>query len=117
MASEEDSFEMDEMMESIHEFHTSFGGALLKRWGFSQDFNRIAMRHEGPKFSASTEEDILIVNLASKLVQQIGFALIENGELEVAKLDSAKLLDVDPETIAEIGEETSQFMQETAHIF
>jgi len=114
---QEESLHMDDVIAGIQEFHTSFGGVLLKRWRFPQDFIRIATRHEGPSFSPSIEKVILIVNLANNLAREIGYGILDDGEIELSKLDSARILEVDTDILDKIGEETAKIMKESTHIF
>ncbi|MBW1801548.1 MAG: HDOD domain-containing protein [Deltaproteobacteria bacterium] len=109
--------DMDEIIESIQEVHASFGGALLKSWGFEQDISRVAIRHEGPTFPPDIEKEILIVNLANNLVRNLGYGLSENGQVDLSSLDSAKMLDVDTAILDRLGKETEQSMLENAQIF
>ena len=116
--SQNESLNMSDVIAGIQEVHTSFGGALLSRWGFAKDFNRIATRHEGPHFSPQTEKDILIVHLANNLVSKIGYSLSNNGhEIELSDLESLKLLEIEPDEINLIGEEVKKIMEDVAHIF
>jgi putative nucleotidyltransferase with HDIG domain len=112
------SLEMADIIDSVQEAHTSFGGALLKGWGLTQEFRRIAMHHEGPTFPSKTESSLLIVNLANNLVRNIGYTLFDdNDEVVLSDLESAKLQEIDPESLDPIGQEIQEIMRETAHIF
>ncbi len=115
-APKDDSWDLKDVIEGIQDAHTSFGSSLLKRWGFTQDFCRIAMRHEGPKFSSLTEEALLIVNLANNLTQKIGYSLSENDK-PLSDLDSTKLLKIDTDTLNSVGDETINAMQTVSGIF
>ena len=108
---------MSDVIESIQEVHTSFGGALLSRWGFTKDFNRIATRHEGPNFSSNTEKEVLIVHLANKLVSKIGYSFCNDDEVELSGLESLKLLEIEPDAVDLIGEDVKKIMEDVAHIF
>ena len=103
-------------MESIQEVHATFGGAILQRWRFAQDFIKVATGHTGPKFSSTTEKEILIVNLSNNLTRKIGYSLFDN-DIELSGLESANLLELDSDTLENIGEETIKIMHETAHAF
>jgi len=100
----------------IQEVHTSFGGEVLKAFGFPQEFIKIATQHEGPKFSATTEKEILMVNLASNIAHQIGYGLFDD-EIELSNLESTKLLEIDPDELDTIVEETKKIMQNTGHLY
>jgi putative nucleotidyltransferase with HDIG domain len=110
-------FDLEEIAHSLQDVHTSFGGALLKRWGFPQDFNRIAIRHEGPRFSAKEEKPVLIVNVANSLVRNIGYSLFKGDAVKLSDLESLKMLDLDLNILGSIGDEVLEIMQKAAHIF
>jgi putative nucleotidyltransferase with HDIG domain len=117
---EGESIGMEEIVTSIQEVHTSFGGALLKRWGFSQEFNAVAIRHEGSHYAPETEKPILVVNLANKLAHSLGYGIVENvenGELTLSELDSAKMLKLNEDTLNDTGEHIKGLMEESHQLF
>ena len=107
---------MADIIESIQKAHTAFGRDILDRLGFAQNFSRIALGHEGPNFNPKTEKDILIVNLANNIARKIGYSIFDD-EVDLLKLKSAELLQIDQDTLAAIGEEVKNMIQDTAHIF
>jgi putative nucleotidyltransferase with HDIG domain len=111
-----ESSNMDQVVASIQEVHSSFGGVVLDRWGFSQEFKRIAIRHEGPKFHPATDKAILIVNVANILVRRIGYSLIDDN-VEPSEAESVKLLELDSMELVPICEVIEERMEDTAHIF
>lgn len=100
----------------VQEVHASFGGEVLKSLGFAEEFIKIADQHEGPKFSATTEKDILMVNLASNIAHKIGYGLLDD-EIELSDLESTKLLEIDPDALDTIVEETKKIMQNIGNIY
>ena len=110
--------DMEEIVESIDEVHTAFGGTLLQRWGFPGDFVRIATRHEGLSFAPQTEQSILVVNLANHIAHNAGYGWRESAErTDPSTLDSARLLQLDLATIEAITVETAHAMEGTSPIF
>ncbi len=113
---QDELFNMADITICIQEVHTSFGGEVLKSLGFAEEFIKIADQHEGPEFSATTEKDILMVNLASNIAHKIGYGLLDD-EIELSNLESTKLLEIDPYALETIVEETKKIMQNIGNIY
>jgi len=107
------TFDEAELINSVHEVHTIFGAALLEKWGFTRDFVRVAKLHEWTKFDPETEKDVLIVNLADNLVHQIGYGFFDKGEIDLAGLDSTKLLQIGPDILEKMGQEVEKAIEES----
>lgn len=103
----EDILDIDYIINTIRELHANLGGAVIKRWGLSEDYIRVAVKHPGPRFDPKTEKSILIVNLGSYIADSMGYG-IRDVEESVSDLDSARILKIDEETIEEIRNETKQ---------
>jgi putative nucleotidyltransferase with HDIG domain len=106
----------DLIQANIQQGHLSIGGVLLRRWGFEDIFIKVVTMHESPEFSPETEKEILIVHLANMLSRTIGYSLFEE-EVDFNELDSAKFLQMDPDTLGQIGEEVKGIIQDVAHLF
>lgn len=111
------SLDMQEVLAEINAVHTSFGGTILRKWGFSEALARISLLHQGPAFRKDTDIEILIVNLAGKMATKIGYALSDDEEIDLSKLASARILDIDPYLLDMICEETKSKMMEANHLF
>ena len=107
------TFDEADLIDSVYEVHTSFGAYLLDKWEFSKDFVSIAKLHEWTKFDPETEKDVLIVNLADNLAHKIGYGFFDKGEIDLAGLDSTKLLQISPDILEKIGQEVEKAMEET----
>jgi HD-like signal output (HDOD) protein/AmiR/NasT family two-component response regulator len=103
----EDILDIDDIINTIRELHANLGGAVIKRWGLSEDYIRVAVKHPGPRFDSKTEKSILIVNLGSYIADSMGYG-IRDVEESVSDLDSARILEIDEETIEDIRNETKQ---------
>jgi putative nucleotidyltransferase with HDIG domain len=106
----------DLVQANIQQGHLSIGGVLLRRWGFEDIFIKVVTMHEDPVFSPETEKEILVVHLANMLTRNIGYSLFEEG-VDFNELDSAKFLQMDPDTLGQIGEEVKGIIQDVAHLF
>lgn len=111
------TFDETYLINSVYEVHTSFGAYLLEKWEFTQDFVRIAKLHEWTKFDLKTEKDVLIANLADNLAHKIGYGFFDKDEIDLAGLDSTKLLQIDTVALDEIGEEVKTMMAESTGAF
>jgi HD-GYP domain-containing protein (c-di-GMP phosphodiesterase class II) len=112
-----ESLDTGEIMAAIHEAHNSFGGAILRKWGYSEAMVRIPLLHEGPDFRRDMDKQILIINLASNIADSIGYGLEEDHCEDPSKLSSAKLLEVDIGMIEDIGEKVKLIMNDVSNAF
>ncbi|MCP3875323.1 MAG: HDOD domain-containing protein [Desulfobacteraceae bacterium] len=123
----DESFKDDDLLFAIQEIHTTFGGALLKKWKFSNTFIQIAELHHWSNFSAKREKDLLIINLANNLAKNIGFDFFNyknqkdekekknEGEKKMLKL--LKKLGLEHTRFVQIGEEAKTTIKESARAF
>jgi HD-GYP domain-containing protein (c-di-GMP phosphodiesterase class II) len=112
-----ESLDTGEIMAAISEAHTSFGGAILRKWGYSEALVRIPLLHEGPDFRRDMDKEILAINLASNIADNIGYGLKEDRCADPSKIASAKLLDADLGMIEDISQDVKKLMEEAAQVF
>jgi len=117
MYSKDNSLDIDEIMAAIHEAHTSFGSAILRKWGYSETLARIPLLHEGPDFRPDTDRDILTINLASCIANNSDYGLEENKSNDPSKKSSARLLDADFGMIEDITEDLKTLMDGASEVF
>lgn len=108
---------VEAVMPVMQKAHTEFGGMLLERWGFSKDFMNAALLHEGPGFSDTTAKEVLVVHLANMLTRAIGCSLFDESALDLAGLESARLLGLDGAALETIKAEIQKVMQESPQSF
>ena len=108
--------DMDVVAASINEAHLRIGGALLKLWAIADEYLEIVSMHEGPEFNPQTGKELLVVNLANMLSRDMGFSLFDE-KVDFAQLESAKLLNIEPDAVIGIGEEIKKIIQDVAHLF
>ena len=65
---------------AIHEIHTTFGAALLKRMRFSQNFVHIVEFHHWNTFGAGSEQEMLILSVADHLAYELGYGFLRTAE-------------------------------------
>jgi len=117
MYAKNSSLDIGEIMAAIHEAHSSFGGAILRKWGYSETLIRVPLLHEGPDFRPDTDREILTINLASTIANNIGYGLKEDICPEPSKIKSARLLDADFGMIEDLGQEVKNLMNEVSNVF
>ena len=106
----------DVVQANIQEGHLSMGGVLLRRWGFDNTFIKVVTLHEGHKLSPETEKDVMVSHLANMLTRIIGYSLFDDV-VDLNELDSAKFLQMDADTLGQIGEDVKGIIQDVAHLF
>ena len=96
---------------NLQEGHVSLGVEMLKRWGFSDGFMNVISHHEDIEFSPQAGKEPLVIHLANMLTRNIGYSLFDN-EIDLAELDSARLLEVDADALENIGEEIKKIIRD-----
>ena len=109
------SLSMDAIEANIQEAHIGLGSMLLKRWGFDAELINVINHHEDEAFSPDTVKEVLVVHLSNMLTRNIGFSLF--GEVDLAEIQSAKILKLETEKVEAIGEEVKSIMSDVAHLF
>jgi len=114
-----ESLSIDTIEANLQGAHIGLGSMLLKRWGFKAEFINVITHHEDEEYSSDTVKEILVVHLSNMLTRNIGFSLFE--EVDLAEIQSAKILKLETEKIEAIGEEVktiiSDIISDVAHLF
>jgi HD-like signal output (HDOD) protein len=101
----------------LKDAHETLGAGLLKNWDFAEQFIRVAQMHEDPVLSDKTEKSILIVHLANIITRTIGLSHYNDEGLDLAAVESAKLLGLTSDTLTEIAKETKKLVEASANMF
>ena len=109
VSSHDISSNMSAIFEIIQKVHANFGGAIVKRWGLTERFIKIALQHEGPEFNPQMDKDVLLVNLASNLANQLGYGLLDQ-DIDLSQLDSTHHLGIDPNSLNTISQEVKEMV-------
>lgn len=104
---------MQNIISNIQVIHSSFGGFMLERWGYNKELIEIARQHDKEEFSENTEKTILVVSLANVLTRKLGYSLFDNN-IDPSETESAKQLELNPEVLDTIIQETEKLMQDAA---
>ena len=110
------SSNMSAVYEIIQKVHANFGGVIVKRWGLTERFIKIAVEHEGPEFDDQTDKEVLLVNLASNLAKYLGYSLIEK-DVNLSQLIVTRLLGIDPASLDAIGQEVKELVLGASDFF
>ena len=111
------TLEIDEILKSLQDVHGSFGAAILKRWGFAREFQRVAALHDKQQFTAMTDKPVLIVHLANRMARQIGFGLSPEEAPVLEQNDAAATIGVGDEAAERIRHATVKMMKLAGGIF
>lgn len=113
-----ESLDIDEMLDEAKAVHTSFGSAILRKWGFSEEYTRMCLLHAGSKFKPNTDKDILLLNLAGNIAKKAGYGVRSTpDDINIATLESRILLRFEPPEIDSVIENIQKIMEDTADIF
>jgi HD-like signal output (HDOD) protein/FixJ family two-component response regulator len=103
------------LLETIGQLHGPFGAALLKRWGFSDLFIRMAGGHDSLE-KARASRDILLVHFANLLVKSEGYTEAAQEKIDLEQSESARLLKMEPGLVLQILEQIRGHMEELGEI-
>jgi HD-like signal output (HDOD) protein/FixJ family two-component response regulator len=106
-----------ELLRAITLNHGAFGATLLKRWGFSELYQQIALYHANIENADPISKELLIVHFANSLAKSIGYHWEEKAETKIEEDPSPRLLQMGPSIIEQVKENTQQHMQELESIF
>lgn len=115
------SLEDPEFQTAIHEIHTTFGAALLKKMRFSGRIIQVVEFHHFNSHSKKTDPDALILSLADHLAYAMGFGYMDydppvTGET-IASLPFLKDLELDADQVMDIGETVKSAIKESEKAF
>ncbi len=113
MTNQNKTFDTNDIIESINEHQAYIGELILKFWNFSDDFISAATMYKDPHFDLTTNKEILIINLADCLTNNIGYG-IKDDDVDPTSLESAKLLEISPDILNQIAETTRTSMVESS---
>jgi putative nucleotidyltransferase with HDIG domain len=113
--SQSETLNIDLVKTNIQEAHLSLGAGLLKRWGFGDEFVQVILHHEDTEFSPETNKEILVTHMANLLSRKTGYSFFDD-ENDLAELDSAKLLEIDPKAFDRISEEVKAIVDELKNV-
>lgn len=100
---------MEEILASVQAVHTSFGGALLQRWGFSESIVKAVSSHESPKLTSETPRMLLILYLANILTRRIGYSLFTDEPPDIGHV--ILLLDLETSQVVDILQDVKKAAQ------
>lgn len=113
-----ESLDVDEMLDEAKAVHTSFGSAILRKWGFTDEYTRTCLLHAGPRFKPTTDREILIINLAGNIAKKAGYGVRSMPDkINIGTLESRIFLGIEPPAIDTIIENIQKNMGDTSDIF
>ncbi len=119
----EELFENIEIQLAIHEIHTTFGAALLKKMKFSIEFIHIAEFHHWNDFSIDDDKALLIIHLSDYLATEIGFGFFQDESEkkdqfeDLANIESFKKLNLDLEKTMEMAQKVKALISSSSNAF
>ena len=113
---------------AVHEIHTTFGAALLKKMRFSKEFIQISEFHHWNDFSPKDEKELLVIHLSDYLVNHFGFGCCMMDEhasekaapdllADIKNLVSLKRLNLDVEKVLTLMDEIKITIGKSAKAF
>ncbi len=115
---QQDGREMDEtsILDILNAQHMEFGAALLKKWGFTDEFVSIAQHHHSLDEDSELSQELLIVSLANLMTRKHDFSLVEDDNEDLADSLAARRLNIDSNTIDDALERMKKFVASAASV-
>lgn len=118
-------FEDTDLMNAVYEIHTTFGADLLKKWKFPELFVRAAALHHWEDFPPDIAKEILVLNLADRFAESIGFGFPDMpvadrrpGLAEKKKIaQRLGLPDLNPEQLSDLQNNTREMIEQSIRAF
>ena len=108
--------DISDIVSNIQAIHSGFGGFILNRWGYGNEFVDIAVNHENPDFCETTEKSIMVISLGNLMAHKTGYRLSDDV-IEFPEAELMKRLDISSENFIMTQEKLEKIMQESAGIF
>jgi len=132
-----------ELQLAIHEIHTTFGAALIKKMRFPKNFIHMAEFHHWNRYEKDADRELLVISLSDHLANELGFGLVEredqpliidhdgqsgpgeqDGEIDrdnslkrISDLSAIQHLGLTPEVVLTIGEQIRSVIKDSAQVF
>ncbi len=119
---------------AIHEIHTTFGAALIKKMRFPKNFVHMAEFHHWNRYEKDEDPELLVISLSDHLANELGFGFMDHGDPSVkweenggrgretslrriAELSAIQHLGLTPEVVFTIGEQIRPVVKASAQVF
>ncbi len=114
----EKKVKLKDVQSAIRDIHAGFGGALMRRWKYPEEFKKVVTQTEKEEYTDHVRQEVLISNLANHIADTVGQSVFAGeGVDELMELDSVKRLNFDADTVEGITGEVSKVMKEAVHMF
>ncbi|MBN1276992.1 MAG: HDOD domain-containing protein [Deltaproteobacteria bacterium] len=105
-----DKLNMVELIDTLGVYHGKFGASLLKRWGFSEEFAKVALYHDNLSEADYISKELLLVHFANLLAKSMGYDM-QYSEVDIEAAESTRLLGLKEPLISEVKEKVKGFME------
>lgn len=112
----EEGIDRGELIETLDAYHGSFGGSLLKKWKFPEEYSQLAQSHDALEDTDTVSKEFMVVHLANLTVKSMGYSLKDSEVPDVANALSLKFLRVDPPDLETVKTRVSTLMRNSAAI-
>lgn len=106
-----------EIFQTLTLNHWAFGAMLLKRWGFSDLHQQIALFHSNPEKADPVSKELLIVHFSNLLAKSLGYCVREESAANIEEALSANPLKLDSGKISEVKQKVTEHMSNLQGIF
>lgn len=100
------------LFETLDTYHGQTGGALLNKWGFSQEVISVAEYHNDIHHAKRMTDELKLVYCANLLVKTMGYGQTKPLEINLAADETAQELGLDEMMITEIRKNVKEQMDE-----
>ena len=105
-----------ELFDTLNAYHGTFGAALLNKWKLPGEYALVSKYHGNLQEADPITKELQVVHLANLLVKTMGFGREGPEEIDLENADSARLLKMDGQAIAEARDFVKEIMESTSLI-
>lgn len=106
----------DALVETVHSYHTVFGGKLLGKWNFADDYTQAIQNHRNLSADAINEENC-IVHIANLMARTAGYAGVsKTAPVDILETAAARYLHMDSAQVDDIVAQLQSRMAEAEDV-
>lgn len=112
----EEGIDRTELIDTLNSYHGTFGGSLLKKWKFPNDYSLVARCHHTPGEVENVSKEFMVVHLANLTVKSMGYSFNDSEVPDLGHALSLKFLNLDLPDLDTVKARVTALMRNSAAI-